>query len=181
MLSNNAKRYILAHRVAMHDSYYSHIKAALPLLTISGAGALGETLYTRLKLHHRPFVVTIFLGLVTLSFCGCLQVVLSDALCFMYDKAAQDRVAELGANYITGGIEYYTKKIEMNKALRNLKVKGEKYYSAGGNESSIWRAQGMPYTVRLKLMTERLEEFTSKESIKPGPVNPNPHPIFPSQ
>lgn len=179
MLSNNAKKFLIARELSLRHSYYAHFSSILPVIMFSFSAVSGEQLYKKLKLHHRPLTLTVTVcSCILLVFVG-LTLFLNDGLYFLYDKVAEDQVSSMGVSYLTGGIEYYTKKIERNKALRNLMKKGHKYYTVGGNENNIWRAKGMPETVKLNMLKEKLEEFVDLEEFrKIKPANPNPHPVI---
>lgn len=179
MLSNNATKFLIARELTLRHSYYAHFSSILPVIMFSFACISGEHLYKKLKLHHRPLALSLTVGSCALLVFSGFTLFLNDALYFFYDKVAEDEVSSMGVSYLDGGIEYYSKKIERNKALRNLMKKGHKYYSAEGNENNIWTAKGMPETVKLNILKEKLEQFVDLEEFrKIKPANPNPQPVI---
>lgn len=67
-----------------------------------------------------------------------------------HDLKTDDIVAQLGENYTEGGLEFYEKTLQRNKALRKLLgSKGEALYTYYGNDTPgvLW-TKGAPITVK---------------------------------
>lgn len=178
-ITKDAQKFIIAKMTNMCDSYYFLLNSLVPMLALVGYYSGCSRIYNKFKLHHRPISLTLTLHTVMGFVFIAIYVFLKDGLYFQYEKVAEDKVFNLGESYIIGGIEYYTHRIEKNKALRNLVKNGHKYYTVGGNEMSVWRMKTLPDTYKLQLAKERLNKYsTDKELLTPPPVNPNPHPIL---
>ncbi|XP_022079813.1 transmembrane protein 177-like [Acanthaster planci] len=80
------------------------------------------------------------------------------------DLITDDKVAELGEEYVRGGVEFYEKKIQKNIALRKIMGRrGEQMYTYYGNEVPGWiYSAGASNTQERDRLKKRLEEMERK-------------------
>ena len=80
-----------------------------------------------------------------------------------YEQATDERVTLLGDEYAKGGVEFYTKILQRNVALRSiLDDEGAKLFTAFGNDHTFFRTRHVPYTVRRDSAIRRYEALTNK-------------------
>ncbi len=178
-LSADAQKFILAMSLAMTNNYYFLIRAILPGFFAVGAYAATYRAYQFFKLRTRPDWVNATVKLVIGVIFLFLYLFSDEGIYLQYEKAAENVVYPLGQRYHAGAIEYYTQKVQRNKALRNLTKNGHRRYTETGDVISLWKPMGVPDSLKLKLAYERAEKFAlHQEAMTPPPVNPNPHPIM---
>ncbi|KAH8010236.1 hypothetical protein HPB51_026288 [Rhipicephalus microplus] len=87
-----------------------------------------------------------------------------DAMSQYWDKKADSVAASLGRDYVEGGVEYYEKLLQRNRALRELLGdEGRKYYTSKGNIDRIIRSDHVPITHRLEGLKNRLQTASKSE------------------
>ncbi len=80
------------------------------------------------------------------------------------DKKADRKAAALGPDYMEGGIEYYTKVLNRNMALRKLMgEEGAKMYTIYGNKVARWSDPTVQLTARRDLLINSYKERLEKE------------------
>lgn len=144
-LSQKARKFALAKEVIYSKKHY----AAYPLLLAPGAviGGFVSTFALQVTASIFPLYITGFLvGSVFYVTYRYLLGVLNER----HDLKTDDIVAQLGENYAEGGLEFYEKTLQRNKALRKLLgSKGEALYTYYGNDTPgvLW-TKGAPITVK---------------------------------
>lgn len=181
-LSENAQAFILAKETALTDNYYQAIRAALiPIFTIVYYGVCLH-LHNTLKLLEKPIGISV----ITHSIAGLLVFLLflfvKDAIYVKYDFVAHERVYALGAYYMQGAIEYYRKKIQRNKALRNLIDNGKFWYRENGEEINFFTfflAKGLALRAHLCIAEDTLQKEGDMQKFTEIPTpRENPYPIY---
>jgi len=108
------------------------------------------------------------LALILLSNIGVLvYCLIRTAIDNFYQKKADEKLCDIGEEYIKGGIEYYETLIQRNLALRNILPDGENIYSKQGDEIEIISVfSDLPLTYRKGYLEHRLKQYTSENSNK---------------
>ncbi|GFT48766.1 transmembrane protein 177 [Nephila pilipes] len=85
------------------------------------------------------------------AFYRCLKDPLKHVTSKKYDKQA----AVTGPDYLVGGIEFYQKMLQRNKALRELLgERGERLYDKDGNDNYFFLTPKLPIRKRLELLQD---------------------------
>lgn len=177
-LSENAQKFLIAKLILQGDNYKYLIESFLPSLMLSTFYGVGHFAHTFFDLLHKPFLSSVFVHSILGGFIVLIYLFIKDGIHLSYEKSVEEKVYEKGESYIAGGIEYYEKMIERNKALRNLVKNGHKRYSVLGNEMSLLRSKGLPETFKLKLAIEYLEKDYQKQYATKIPTPRQPQPIM---
>lgn len=75
------------------------------------------------------------------------------------DRRADEKAAMLGQEYAEGAVEFYSKLLQRNVALRTLfGENGPKYYTVYGNQVQKWHDPHMPLTSRKDAMVAYLQK-----------------------
>jgi len=104
------------------------------------------------------------LALVLLSNMGVLVwYLIRTATENFYQKKADEKVCDIGEEYIKGGIEYYETLIQRNLALRNILPDGENMYSKQGDQIElISELSELPLTYTKKYLENRLKDHINE-------------------
>lgn len=154
VLSDKAKKFAIAHEILMSNTYQMWIQAMYPFLTLFAAVRFSELCREKLYLAFQP---PGFRGGVytVIGLFGCiLWCLVHDRTNVVYEMQATKKLTELSSDYIEGGIEYYTKVLERNKALRDLLPEGPSMYTVTGNKPALLRFPTVPLTARKQVLLE---------------------------
>lgn len=161
ILSEAAKKYSIARELILTDNHRIFIKSILSPVILMPMYALGSYIYNILP--PNPARVRI-LALVLLSNIGVLVwIFMRTAIENFYQKKADEKVCDIGEEYIKGGIEYYETLIQRNLALRNILPDGENMYSKEGDQIEfISELSELPITYRKRYLENRLKNVINE-------------------
>lgn len=161
ILSEAAKKYSIARELMLTDSHRIFIKSVLSAVVLMPMYALGSYVYNGLP--PNPARVRM-LALVLLSNIGVLVWFFArTATENFYQKKADEKVCDIGEEYIKGGIEYYETIIQRNLALRNILPDGENMYSKQGDQIEfISELSELPITYRKRYLENRLKNVINE-------------------
>lgn len=151
ILSDKAKKFIIARELFMADSY--RVFSMFAVITISGLIALtiSRSAVKALKLadaHVTQRLSVYSLGGL-LGYCNFIAV--ADASNQGYIVEADKKAASLNKEYYEGAMEYFEKTIERNKAMRELLDDFKEIYDEKGNvRQPMIRFKYVPLDERLK-------------------------------
>ena len=165
ILSPNGKLFGVAREICYVSRNHVAIQGAatgLACFTAYWIGFALNNLYslrTRMKMWGRFGLY----GVIGISV-YYLHLFCMDAILVRRDLKTDKNVSKLGVEYAEGGLEYYEKLLQRNKALRQLMgAAGEKAYTMYGNKMVTLREGGAPITVRRDRMVENLKQYKSRE------------------
>lgn len=129
-----------------------------PFASIMLAYILAKRINNKFGLINRHFSIRAMLySLLSLFFYGYFCT-FKDSTTIYYESTADENISKINNEYLEGGIEFLTKTLERNKALRNLLgPEGSKYYTSSGNEVYYIRTKRLPLTQR-KSNLEKIKE-----------------------
>ena len=160
VLSDSAKRFAIARQVKFADTWHV-LNRPLMLSTTAilayAVGHLANGLYglrTRVPTRVRAVMYT-GIGACALVF----YTLVNDSYNCYLENASDRQAAELGKDYAQGGVEFYQKTLERNRALRELVPRGDKYYTAFGNRVATWRQREVPLMQRLEHCRRQLAKY----------------------
>jgi len=156
ILSERAKKYSIARELLLTDNHRILIKSVLSSVVLIPMYALGSFIYNGLP--PNPARVRA-LALVLLSNIGVIVwFLIRTATENFYQKKADEKLCDIGEEYIRGGIEYYETLIQRNLALRNILPDGENMYSKQGDQIEfLSELSELPLTYRKKYLENRLK------------------------
>lgn len=168
ILSERAQKFAIAREVAMTDSHVPYVHGGI------GAGSLMTyCLTTRLlndKLYGlaRPKSFRFFMYSLVGTFSYGLYATATDLITKYYEKRADKVAGTISLEYAKGGVEFYSKILERNIALRSLMgPAGEKRFTYFGNDVEFVRQKHVPFTDRkanLENVATELSNVTSDTS-----------------
>lgn len=108
----------------------------------------------------RSFRIVVYAGLGT--FCYGLWAVSRDILTKFYENYADKRAAG-NLSYAKGGVEFYSKTLQRNMALRSIMgPSGERLFTFFGNDVEFIRERHVPYTRRKHNLEKIAERFSGQ-------------------
>lgn len=160
-LSQKARKFALAKEVVHAHKCFT----AYPVVIAPGAVVAGFATTFAVQVTAGMFPLSMTAFLVGSLFLFTYRY-LTGALNERNDLKTDEIVAQLGQDYVEGGIEFYQKNLERNKALRKLLgTKGEKLYSYYGNviPGVAW-SSGAPITLKRDNLASHLKSMQHLES-----------------
>jgi len=161
VLSDRAKGFAIAREINYARSYHLHVETFLRSLFCVLAYSCGSIMNRLLKFNQRlrpwaRFSTYSFIG----AFWFLLYVVSADTYHCFRDNSADRKAAALNRLYAEGGVEYYTKLLARNQAIRTMMgSEGPKKYTAYGNVVSTWRRDHVQLTTRRDNVQSSLQKF----------------------
>lgn len=149
VLSEKAQIYAIAKEIKFRDSPKVLIDTLVAVTSFLGVYGISNAYNKKLNLYAKPLAVR----LVLYSLVGALAfgsyAFCTDVSTVYYEKSADEQLKALNTIFVEGGLEFYTKILNRNRALRKLLGKeGEKIYSVLGNENYFIRYKHVPLVQR---------------------------------
>lgn len=160
VLSDKAKKFAIAHEILLANTYQMWLHSVCPPFVLIAAVRFSEL--CREKLHLGVKSPGFRSGVYSvIGIFGCIfWCLIYDRVNVIYEMRTTKKLTELGDDYIEGGIEYYTKVLERNKALRDLLPEGPSLYTVTGNKPYLLRFPTIPLIARIQILQEsKLQKF----------------------
>lgn len=133
---------------------------------------LGRALNRKLGFFERPRTLRLMMYSLVSLFGTAVWITATDLVQHYRDSQADMAAAQLGPAFAWGGVEFYEKNLERNRALRRLLGDdGESCYSAYGNERTLLREPRMPLTERLESLRAHCEKHHRQEELAAPPAD----------
>lgn len=166
VLSENARQFAIARELFYLRSHHIQIRPLMIGMSMFTAYWMGAAANMTFNLSHRLPVVS--RGIVYTFFASIgatLYCLASDNYSWFRDRKADQKAAELGPGYAAGGLEFYSRLLLRNMALRKLMgPEGGKRYTAYGNDIHFWRSPTVPLTARKDALKELVQSHLSQNS-----------------
>ncbi|XP_041986906.1 transmembrane protein 177 [Aricia agestis] len=166
ILSEGAQEFAICREILMTQNKKVMFESAYPFISIFAVYNMGCFFNRRFNLYAAP---TAFRGTMytILGFFGAgLYFLMKDMTQVHYEVQVDQKLAELGPEYVKNGVEFYEKILKRNQALRELMGKeGESKYTKLGNENYGLRQPHVALVHRKKFFEEKLQK---KEEIESG-------------
>uniref|UniRef100_A0A1B6FL63 Transmembrane protein 177 n=1 Tax=Cuerna arida TaxID=1464854 RepID=A0A1B6FL63_9HEMI len=121
LLSDEAKKYVMAREILLINSMHVYIKTFIPLLVAYSTEMLSKLIARHLKLIHFPVQVRAVYYLVVTIVGLMIWHVLTSNFKLYYEADVEKKICKLDSNYMRGGIEFYSKELKRNQFQVNLK------------------------------------------------------------
>lgn len=176
VLSEDAKKFALARELHFSDSKYVHINGLVGIL-IGGVGVLtaakmNRSAYLNIEKTKRSFRILVY---ATLAF--SVIYLQQEVLRFYFTKhhlKSDSKAASMGKEYAMGGIEYLSKLLRRNEALRKLAGKsGEEMYTPLGDEVSGYFSLNISASLRMKHLIDKTKTLYGEKDEKFGELIEN--------
>ncbi|XP_015597578.1 transmembrane protein 177 [Cephus cinctus] len=160
VLSENAQKYGIAREVLRLQTNEVVATSICAPLTIIATYEACKKINNRFNLHQGPRSLRVILYLVTGSFVASLWLTVKDFITIRIEKDCDQTIAELGPEYVHGGLEFYDKMMKRNMALRTLLgEEGKKVFTVNGNEQFFIRQKRLPLFIRKEFFEKKLQEL----------------------
>ncbi|KAH0546999.1 transmembrane protein 177 isoform X1 [Cotesia glomerata] len=162
ILSDEAKKYAVAREIMMVNNRFIYYEAAANGILFFACYNTASRWNETRGLLEKPFSIRAFFYVCFAAFYWGIWAMQRDALTRHYEFAADKKLSELGPEYVRGGLEFYDKTLQRNTALRSLLgERGNKLYTAMGNDHSFFRQKHLPYTQRKYFFEDIVKQFHS--------------------
>lgn len=157
VLSDSARKFVLCREVGRLESCPHFYMGCMASLWVLATYNLGRLINKQLGLFKRPPILRIsmynFLGLSM----GLLYFISKDAFMRRMDLSVDRRAANVSPSYAAGGVEYYSKLMQRNRALRVLQPSLQGSFTLDGDfTSSLLRKKCASLTDRLEVCQRRI-------------------------
>ncbi|OQV16445.1 putative Transmembrane protein 177 [Hypsibius exemplaris] len=172
--SDKARKFAIAREVVGVDSYHVITKFFAVGLVIPSVSSLLARLDDRIQLYRYPLRMRVA-WFSAWSVVAVLAVAATwDAVCRYYESDADRTVAAMGVEYLEGGVEYYAKRLLMNRALRELLGKeGRDTYSEAGDVRYLLWEPRLPLTQQRAFFEKKLAAARSAQVVAEVKQNEN--------
>ncbi|XP_046673199.1 transmembrane protein 177-like [Homalodisca vitripennis] len=121
LLSDEAKKYVIAREILLINSMHVYIKTCLPVLVAYSTEMLSKLIARHQKLTQFPVQVRAVYYLLVTVVGLMIWNVLSNNFKHYYEADVENKICKLDSNYMRGGIEYYSKECKRNQFQVNFK------------------------------------------------------------
>ncbi|GFG35324.1 hypothetical protein Cfor_10320 [Coptotermes formosanus] len=165
VLSEEARKFAIGREIAYAQTPYVYTDSIFPPLVITSMYAFTTNCNKRLDFFKRPFALRAILYTLIGLFGFGSWAFMKDFTTVYYENQVDKEMCALGESYIKGGIEFYSKLLNRNIALRKLMgKKGEKLYTVTGNDQYMLRQLHMPLTLRKEYCVSQLEKLAKQHA-----------------
>lgn len=171
VLSENAQKFGIARDICMSDTHYVYSRGIMGSSSIMLYFFLSRNANDMLYGLYKPrsFRTVVYSGLSL--FCFGIWAVSSDLLTKFYENYADKRAGSLNLSYAKGGVEFYSRTLQRNMALRSIMgPPGEKRFTFFGNDVEFIRERHVPFTRRkhnMEKIAERLSQASTMNNSSP--------------
>jgi len=160
VLSENAQKFAIAREISHLDTYHVYFYGIIPSIAIFSQYYLSAFANIKFYGHYKPrsfrYTVYSLVGIFTYG----LYATATDALTRYYERSADKEAASLGLNYAKGAVEFYTKTVQRNMAIRELMgSRGESLFTKFGNHNEIIRQRHVPPLIRKENAEKMVQEY----------------------
>lgn len=154
VLSDKAKKFVIARELYMGDSFKSHLFTAMITISLVFTHILSKTVVQRFKLTtaHISHRMTVYPLAATAGLCN--YILLSSSMEQYYMRKADRRAVVFSDEYREGALEYFSKLLKRNKALRELEESFQEVYDEAGELLSNSIVVPLKIEQRLKYVKE---------------------------
>ncbi|XP_043279515.1 transmembrane protein 177 [Venturia canescens] len=166
VLSEDAKRYAIAREMLMLRKNTPLINSGITAFVVSTNYLLSQKVNENFKLFDRPLFVRGFCYFLCCFFSFGIWAAQIDILNVQREKDADEYLAQLDERYTKGAIEFYTKTMSRNIALRSLLgTEGPSTFTRSGNENFLFRQPRMSLQERKSFFENKLVEIKQKKEV----------------
>ncbi|XP_049807347.1 transmembrane protein 177 isoform X1 [Schistocerca nitens] len=157
ILSDAAQKFAIGCEVAYVRTPYVYLNTLYPFAALSLVYTIAQNLNRKLHMEKQPQAIRGVVYSVLAIFGVGLWAVLKDVTSTHYEKKCDEEVSSLSETYAKGGLEFYSKILQRNIALRSLLgKKGKKLYSVSGNRQYFIRQKSLPLINRKLFLENQL-------------------------
>ncbi|XP_049845290.1 transmembrane protein 177 isoform X2 [Schistocerca gregaria] len=157
ILSDAAQKFAIGCEVAYVRTPYVYLNTLYPFAALSLVYTIAQNLNRKLHMEKQPQAIRGVVYSVLAIFGVGLWAVLKDVTSTHYEKKCDEEVSSLSETYAKGGLEFYSKILQRNIALRSLLgEKGKKLYSVSGNRQYFIRQKSLPLINRKLFLENQL-------------------------
>jgi len=165
LLSESAQKFAIAREIASTSTYQIPLKIATngvaALLYIYLSTSFNKKTPNLTRTLKQRVVLYSILG----SFTFTLWLFIRDFMNVYFEKSVDEIAGSINEEYARGAVEYYSKILQRNVALRSLLGdEGAGIFTPVGNNHLLFRTKHQPYTARRDASIIRLEKLTSNVS-----------------
>lgn len=149
----------MAHEIKMRQTWKPVLDILYGTTTAMFAYSISNAINVRSNLYSKPRSIRLIMYCLVAIFSCTTYFMLKDLTNVHLEKSIDEELQKTDLIFIEGGKEFYTKILERNKALREiLGSKGERMFTALGNENTYLRTKHMPIVQRKSFFENLLAE-----------------------
>lgn len=165
VLPEKVQMFAICREIMMTQTRHLFINSLSPAVIILGTYLGTRRLNEKMNFYSRPVGLRMVVYSLISVFSTGLYFMVKDVAQVHYETAIDEKLADLGPDFVEGGIEFYDKILKRNMALRHfLGKEGEKLYSVKGNENFLLRHKRVPLTARKEYFELRLQQLQEKSA-----------------
>ncbi|PZC82745.1 hypothetical protein B5X24_HaOG209843 [Helicoverpa armigera] len=164
ILPEKVQEFAICREIIMTQNNKIVYQAAYPFTCLFFAYNVSQMLNRRLNLYAGPPLMRGILYSIVGMFATGLYFLMTDMTEVHYETNTDEKLCELGPEYVKSGKIFYEKLLNRNQALRELMgSEGEKKYSKMGNENFGIRQPRIALVHRKLYFEQKLKEMNDTE------------------
>ena len=171
LLSDSAQKYAIAREVCKANTQNVAVQAFLNMASCYAYYYLTYSFNRKANMFSRPLQLRVTLYTLLGGIVFTTWMFLKDFTTYRWEEDADEKAAGISEEYAQGALEFYSKILQRNLAMRSLLGdEGPKLYTSLGNDRETFRTKHVPFVTLRDRAARRCESF--KKSEEPAPVAP---------
>ena len=165
VLSDAAQKYAIAREVSKSTSHQVMIQTFLNGGAVSAYYYFTYSFNRKANMFARPLQIRVTLYTLLGAIMGTTWLLFKDFLTYHWEEKADEEAASISDEYAQGALEFYTKILKRNVAMRSLLGDdGPKLFTALGNDRELFRTKHVPYVTLRDKAAKRCEALKEKQA-----------------
>lgn len=165
ILSDAAQKFAIAREISKAASHKVTWDCVLNVSALFTVYYLAYSFNRKANLFKRPLSLRLGLYSILGSIVFTTWLFIKDFSNYHLEQSADEKAASISEEYAHGALEFYTKILQRNLALRSLLgEEGPKLFTASGNAREIFRTKHVPFVVHRDKAAQRYESL--KKSVE---------------
>lgn len=173
ILSDSAQKFAIAREIVKANSHQVSILSALNASAIAAYYYFTYHFNRKGKFFQRPLPLRVGIYSIIGSIAFTMWMFIKDFSTYNFEETADEKAASLSEEYAQGALEFYTKILQRNIALRSLLgEEGPKLFTASGNVVETFRTKHVPFVIHRDKAALRCESLKKPlEELKASHIN----------
>lgn len=165
ILSDAAQKFAIAREISKANSHQVTLHMAINGTATFALYYLAYSFNRKANLFARPLSLRLTLYSLLGSIVFTTWLFIKDVTTYRSEESADEKAAGISEEYAKGALEFYTKILQRNLALRSLLgEEGQNLFTASGNARENFRTKHVPFVVHRDKAAQRYESL--KKSVE---------------
>jgi hypothetical protein len=169
LLSDSAQKYAIAREMCKANTQHVALQTFVNMASCYASYYVAYKFNRRANMFARPFQLRATLYTLLGGIMFTTWMFIKDFTTYRWEEDADEAAAGISEEYAKGALEFYSKILQRNLAMRSLLGdEGPKLYTSLGNDRETFRTKHVPFVTLRDRAARRCESFKKPE--EPAPV-----------